>query len=252
MSDSTITFFVLAVTVAVFVWDRFPVAAVAVGVALALWGTGVLDLEQALAGFGDPTVVFIASLFVVSGGLEASGVTTWAGHQLVERVGGSRARILTVMMVLVALVTALVTVNASVAALLPVVVLMAIRLRWSPSQLLMPLAFGAHAGSLLTLTGTPVNVIVSEAAQDAGVGSIGYLEFALVGIPLVAGTIAIVVLLGERLLPERAARAITSDFSDHARTLVEHYGLERDPESLLTRREGAAEVVIPPRSALVG
>ena len=203
-------------------------------------------------GFGDPTVLFIASLFVVSGALEATGVTTWVGQALVGRTGGARARILVVTMVLVAAVTALITVNASVAALLPVVVLMAIRLRWPPSQLLMPLAFGAHAGSMLTLTGTPVNVIVSEAAGDAGVGDFGYAEFMLVGVPLVIGTVAIVVLFGERLLPNRSPRAITRDFSGHARTLVEHYGLDQAPETLMTRRAGVAEVVIPPRSALVG
>ena len=66
MSQSTITFLILAVTVAVFVWDHLPVGVVAFGVALSLRATGVLDLEQALAGFRDPTVLFIASLFVVS------------------------------------------------------------------------------------------------------------------------------------------------------------------------------------------
>jgi Na+/H+ antiporter NhaD/arsenite permease-like protein len=252
MSDETITFLVLAAVVVVFVWDRFPVAGVAVGTALALWATGVLELEQALAGFGDPTVVFIASLFVVSEALDATGVTGWLGQQLIARVGGSRARVLTATILLVAVVTALITVNASVAALLPVVVVMAIRLRWSPSQLLLPLAFGAHAGSLLALTGTPVNVIVSDAAANAGVGRFAYLEFALVGVPLVIGTIAIVVLFGERLLPHRTPRSTTRDFSDHARTLVEHYELEHAPSDLFTRRTGVAEVVIPPRSPLVG
>ena len=86
-------------------------------------------------------------------------------------------------MLLVAVLTALISVNGAVAALMPVAVVLAIRLRRSPSQLLMPLAFGAHAGSLLALTGTPVNVIVSDAAGDAGVGRFGFFEFALVGRP---------------------------------------------------------------------
>ena len=70
MSETTITFIVLGLTVAVFIWDRLPVSVVAIGVALSLWATGVLDLEQSLAGFGDPTVLFIASLFVVSEALD--------------------------------------------------------------------------------------------------------------------------------------------------------------------------------------
>ena len=252
MSDSTITFLVLAVVVVVFIWDRLPVAVVAFGVALSLWATGVLDLDQALGGFGDPTVIFIASLFVVSEGLDSTGVTAWAGQELTARAGESRTRLIVLMMLLVGVLTALISVNGAVAALLPVVAVMAVRLRMPPSQILMPLAFGAHAGSLLALTGSPVNVIVSEYADDAGVGRFGFFEFALVGIPLLAGTIAIVVLFGERLLPTRAPRAIKRDFSAHARTLVEQYGLDVEPERLLTRGRGVAEVVIPPRSGLAG
>jgi di/tricarboxylate transporter len=252
MSDSTLTFIVLGVAVVVFVWDRLPVAIVAVGVALSLWATGVLELDQALAGFGDPTVIFIASLFVVSEGLDAAGVTSWAGQELVARVGDSRTRLLVLTMLLVAVLTALISVNGAVAALVPVAVVLATRLRRSPSQLLMPLAFGAHAGSLLTLTGTPVNVIVSDAAADAGAGRFGFFAFALAGVPLVAGTIAIVVLFGERLLPLRAARTIPRDFSAHARTLIEQYELDHAQDALLTRTSGVAEVVVPPRSDLAG
>jgi di/tricarboxylate transporter len=251
MSDETITFIVLGATVVVFVWDRLPVAIVAVGVALSLWATGVLELEQALAGFGDPTVIFIASLFVISEALDATGVTAWAGQELIARTGENRARVLVLMMLLCAVLTALITVNGSVAALVPVVVVMAVRLGREPSQLMMPLAFAAHAGSLLVLTASPVNVIVSEAADDAGVGRIGFFDFALLGIPLLAGTIAIVVLLGERLLPHRAPRSMPVDFSSHARTLLHQYGLD-DADEMLTRSRGAAEVVIPPRSGLVG
>jgi di/tricarboxylate transporter len=212
----------------------------------------VLTLDQALAGFGDPTVIFIASLFVVSEALDATGITAWLGQALIDRAGESRGRVLVLTLLLVAALTALISVNGSVAALLPVVAVMAVRLRRPSSQLMLPLAFGAHAGSLLTLTGSPVNVIVSQSADDAGVGRFGYFEFALVGLPLVGGTIAIVVLFGERLLPTRKVRAATRDFSDLARTLVDQYAIDEDPGALVSRRSGLAEVVVPPRSALIG
>jgi di/tricarboxylate transporter len=252
MSDITVTFVVLAAVVVVFIWDRLPVAIVALGAAVALWATGVLDLRQAFGGFGDPTVLFIAALFVVSEALDASGVTAWAGQRLLAGAGENRVRVLVLMLGLVALITALITVNASVAALVPVVALMAVRLRWPPSRLLMPLAFGAHAGSLLALTGTPVNVIVAEAAADAGVGAFGFFEFAYAGLPLVAGTTAIIVFFGDQLLPSRHATTMSRDFSDHASTLTAQYGVTRVPGELLTRTSGVAEVVIPPRSGLLG
>ena len=149
-------------------------------------------------------------------------MTAWVGQELVARVGRQPHAADRLTMALVAVLTALINVNGAVAALVPVAVVMAVRHGRSPSQLLLPLAFGAHAGSLLALTGTPVNVIVSDAAADAGVGSFGFFEFALVGVPLRA----------RRDRDRRAASASACcrsatrarsppDFSDHARTLID-------------------------------
>ena len=175
MAPSTICFIILAAVVALFVWNRIPIGIVAIGAALALWATGILTLNEALAGFGDPVVLFIASLFVVSEALDATGVTTWAGQQLIARVGNSQTRLLVLTMLLAAGLSAVISPNGAVAALVPMAVVLAIRLGRSPSLLLMPLAFGAHAGSLLLLTGTPINVIVSDAASRCGAGRLRLL-----------------------------------------------------------------------------
>ena len=173
MPDIWTLFAIIGAIVVLFAWDRLPVIAVCMGAALALWATGILTLQQSLAGFGDPAVIFIAALFVVSAGLEVSGVTAWAGQLLIGQAGASRTRLIVLMMCFVGVLAAMISVNGAVAALLPVVVVMAIRLGQSPSQLLMPLVFGAHAGSQLMLTGSPVNVLVVEASQDAGGGGGG-------------------------------------------------------------------------------
>jgi di/tricarboxylate transporter len=241
VSDIAITFAIVAGIVVLFVSNRVPVVLVAIGTALALYATGVLDLGQSLAGFGDPAVIFIASLFVVSAGLDATGVTAWAGQVLVASAGESRVRLLLLTMALVAVLTALISVNGAVAALLPVVIVTAIRVGRSPSQLLMPLIFASHAGSLLALTGTPVNVLVTEAAAEAGLAPFGFFEFALVGVPLLLGTMAIVLLFGQSLLPERAGRTIPADLSKHARTLIEQYRLD----------DGLFQLRVRPRSPYV-
>ena len=226
MSPITSIAAIIAAAVVLFIWNKLPVVVVAMATALALWATQVLTLGQALGGFGDPAVIFIACLFVVSAGLETTGVTAWAGQLLIRGAGKeSRTRLLVLTMSLVAVLTALISVNGAVAALLPVVVVMAVRLKRKSSQLLMPLVFSAHAGSMLALTGTPVNVLVSEAALEADAGEFGFFEFALVGIPLLAGTMAIIVLFGERLLPQRNGAKMPADLSRHAKTLVEQYGL---------------------------
>jgi di/tricarboxylate transporter len=225
MTDSTLTLLILAGVVVLFVVNRFPVELVAIGAALTLYATGVLTLPQAFAGFADPAVLLIAALFIVSEGLDSSGVTTWVGQSLVSRARSQR-RLLLLTMLLAAGLTSLIGLNGSVAALLPMVVVMALRKAYPPSRLLMPLAFAGSAGGMLLLTGSPVNVVISEAAADAGVGAFGFLEFALVGIPLVVGTIFIVLLFGDRLVPERQSQTLPPDLSGLARTLVSSYSLD--------------------------
>lgn len=259
MSHATVSFIVLGGAVVLFVVNRLPPELVAIGAALVLYAAGVLSSGQVVAGFGDPAVIFIASLFIVSEGLDASGVTTWAGQQLIARAGRDPRRLLAWLLVCVAVASALITPNGSVAALMPVAVLMAMRVSRSPSSFLMPLAFSGIAGSLLALTGSPVNVIVSEAAIESAHHGFGYFSFALVGIPLVAGVIAISLWLGPRLVPKRTARTIPPNLSEHARTLVDQYTIDSDvidpgrlPDALITRESGVAEVIIPPRSQLIG
>ena len=235
MADIWIVFAIIASVIVLFVWDRLPVIVVCIGCALALWATGVLTLNQSLAGFGDPATVFVASLFVASAALEKTGVTAWAGQVLIRGAGQSRWRLILLMMLFVGVLSALISVNGGVAALLPVVVVMAVRLKRPPSQLLMPLVFGAHAGSMLALTGTPVNVLVLEASLDAGRSGFGYFEFALVGVPLMIGTILIAIVLGQLLLPVRESRSLPPDLSDHARTLVEQFRLDEGMHQLRVR-----------------
>lgn len=224
MSHAAITFVVLAVVVMLFISTRIAVEIVAIAGALSLYATGVIDLAKAFGGFGDPTIIFIASLFIVSEAIDASGVSTWAGQALVARAGGSPRRLAMFVMLASVGLSALVTINGAVAALLPAVVVMAIRYD-APSRLLLPLAFAAHAGSLLTLTGSPVNVIIAQAIAASGQRAPNYFEFGLVGAPLVVGTITIIALFGKRLLPLRRARTMPVDFSGHARMLMEQYML---------------------------
>jgi di/tricarboxylate transporter len=225
MDDATLSLLILAAVVVLFVWNRLPVGAVAILTALSLWATGLLSSTAVLAGFGDPVVIFIATLFVVSEGIDATGVTTWVGQQIVARAGTQRSRLLIAICALCAVLTALITLNGSVAALLPLVIVLAMQIHEPPSRMLMPLAFAGSAGSLLMLTGSPVNVIVSEAAEEAGSRPFPFFSFALVGIPVLAGTVAICVLLGPRVLPRTPPTDLPPDLARHAATLEQHYSL---------------------------
>ncbi len=225
MSDSAVIFAIIAAVVVLFIWGRLPVMLVALMVPLSLFFSGILTLEQVFAGFGNPVVIFIASLFIVAAGLEASGIAAWVCQWLSRAVGDSPLRLSLLTLLIVALLSPLVSQSGAVAALMPVAMLMSIRLRQAPSRFLMPLAFAAAAGSLLALTGTAKNVLVSNAAAGAGYGEFGFFEFAWVGVPLLAGTLLIVTLAGRKLLPDRRPATLPGDFGRHAETLTEQYGV---------------------------
>lgn len=252
MDPIVATFAILVIAVVAFASNRVPLGIVAVGVSLALYFTGVLTFPQAVAGFGDPTVLFIAALFIVSESLDSTGVTAWAGQKMIGAAGTKRTPLLIVVCLLVASLTALISVNGAVAALLPLVIVVASTAGIASSQLLLPLAFAAHAGSMLLLTGTPVNIIVSDAAADAGGRQFNFFEFALVGIPLLLGTILIVAVFGRVLLPLRSAAVMPTDLSRLTRQLKIDYAVTLDTKVLLGPTSGVSEVIIPPRSNLIG
>lgn len=246
------TALVTVAAIVLFTWNRLPVVVVAIGAALALWATGVVTLDQAFAGFGDRAALFVASLFIVSAALERTGITAWAGQYLIAKAGTEGlTRLLIIIMVAAGALSALISGSGAVAALMPVAVMAAVRLRQSPAQLLMPLAFASHAGSNLLLTGAPKNILVSEALEDAGLPGFAFAEFALVGLPLLAGTVAIILLLGKRLLPQQSSARLPADFSRHAQTLVEHYGLS-DGVFRLRVRSTSSYVGLAPDAVDVG
>jgi len=247
MSDAAIVATILVATLALFIWNRLPPVIVGMGMALSLFLTGVLPAAEAIRGLGDPVVVMLAGLFIVAAGLEAAGVTTWAGQKLVEAAGGSVSKAFLLLMLVIGVFCASIGFNATVAALLPVTMVLAIRLKLASSQLMMPLAFATHSASVFTLLGTPINVIALTTAQSAGL-NIGFFEFSAVGLPLFIGSIAIVFLTYRFLLPHRNGANLPPDFSNHAATLVEQYRLEDGLHRLRVR--STSPLIGKPRDAL--
>jgi di/tricarboxylate transporter len=237
-----ITLSIIAAAMVFFVWNRVPAAVVAVCASLTLYFTGVLTMQETLAGFGDPVVVLIAALLAIAAGLEIAGVGAWAGQLLIRHTGNNETWRIVAIMIVAAVFSALIGMNGAVAAMLPVTMVVAVKTRMAPSRLMIPLAFGCLTGSKLTLLGTPVNVIAATQADEAAFGHIGFFEWSVLGIPLLAGTIVITVLFGRSLLPERRGKSIPADLSAHAQTLVEQYRLE----------EGLHHFRIRPTSPYVG
>lgn len=205
-SDMLLVFGLLAVTIILFLTDRLSLDLVALLVLLALIFTGALTLGEALAGFSDPIVLMIAGLFIVGNGLVQTGVADALGDRLARVAGTSEVRLLVMTMVVAAVLSAFMSSTGAVAILLPMVVSLAWGARVSPSKLLIPLAYASVVGGLLTLIGTPPNIVVSDQLVAGGFRPFGFFSFTPVGLLAVGLAIGFMVLVGRRLLPERVHR----------------------------------------------
>jgi di/tricarboxylate transporter len=221
-----LTFVILAITIIFFIFGRLRADVVALLSLLTLFLAGIITLEQALSGFGDSTVIMITALFIVGDGLSRTGVTAWLGERMLRLTGNNILRLLVVMMAGTALLSAFISNTGTVATLMPAVISAAWRIGSAPSKFLMPLAFAANTGGLLTLTGTPPNIIVNDTLMAVGLDGFGYFEFALIGLPLLIAAILYMVLVGRKLLPTRRLEERPAALTESVGELARDYTIE--------------------------
>jgi len=198
-----LVFAILLVCLILFIggWIRIDLVALLVLAGLAI--SGLVTPREALSGFSNPAVITVWAMFILSGGLTRTGVAGMLGEQVVRVAGRGEFRLVLVIMLTSAFLSAFMN-NVGVAALmLPVVMDISRSTGTSPSRLLMPLAYASLLGGLTTLIGTPPNILVAEALSDEGLRPFGLFDYTPVGgVAMVAG-IAFMALIGRRLLPAR-------------------------------------------------
>lgn len=225
-AEMLLTFVILAVTILVFLTDKIRVDIVAILSLLALTLTNLITPEQALSGFSNSTVVTIAALFIVGEGLLRTGVANWLGGKLLALAGNSEPRLLVLLMIGTGGLSGFLSNTGTVAVLLPVVAAAAWSIGTTPSKLLIPMAFAASLGGLLTLIGTPPNIVVTEALSNVNLPTFSFFEFSLVGLPLLGVGTAYMLLVGHRFLPARQTSERSSDVSASPEDLARMYQLE--------------------------
>lgn len=182
----TLTLIVLALTIVFFVWGRLRSDMVAIAALSVLLLTGVLTPAEALAGFASPVVVMMAGLFVVGGAILQTGLAREAGNRMMGLARGNETRAFVLVMVTTSVIGAFVSNTGTVALLMPIVVSMAAQAGFSSSRLLMPLAFAGSLGGMLTLIGTPPNLVISEQLERGGYEGLSFFSFLPVGIIVIA------------------------------------------------------------------
>jgi di/tricarboxylate transporter len=215
---------ILAITILLFVTEWLRVDVVALLVLLALLITGLITPEEAFSGFSSPAVLTVWAVFIVSGGLFHTGVANLLGDRLLQIAGTNPRRLVGLLMATVGIMSGVMNNVGATAVLMPAAVSISRKARVSASKLLMPLAFGSLLGGMLTLIGTPPNILVSDVLYQAGYEPFSLLDFAPVGVVALTLGVIYMAFVGLRSLPEQTAvEAMASSGADI--DLVDSYRL---------------------------
>ena len=195
----TVTLAVLVIATSFFVSGKIRADLVALSALTALMlvdtftDLHILKPAEALSGFSNPVIIMMIGLFVVGGGIFRTGLANLISRKILTLAGKSETVLLILIMLVTAAIGGFVSNTGTVALMLPIVVSLAMAAEKSPSRFLMPLAFASSMGGMMTLIGTPPNMIIDSTLREAGLDGLKFFSFLPVG--LICVTIGIVVLL---------------------------------------------------------
>ena len=220
-----IVFGVLAGAVVLFAWGRLRSDVVAILVVLALNLSGVLTIQESLAGFGDPVVMLIAAVAIVGEGLVATGVAYRLGEAVMRAGGSNEARLVALVMALAGSIGAFMSSSAIVAMFIPVVMTIANRIGLNPKRMLMPLSVAALVSGMMTLIASSPNLIVENTLRSRGLAPLSFFSWTPFGLAVLAVSIGFMLLFGRNMLSKRLTAEEAGARRPTAVDLVGSYGL---------------------------
>ena len=232
-----ITILVLLATVTLFVTGKIRADIVALCALTILILCGILSPAEALSGFSNPVVIMMVGLFVVGGAILQTGLAKAASHRIMHLAGSNETATFLLVVIVTALIGAFVSNTGTVALMMPIIVSMSIESRKSPSRLLMPLAFASSMGGMLTLIGTPPNLVIDETLREAGYSGLSFFSFFPVGILCLAVGIAVMLPLSKWLIKTGAEEGKRREKS--LEKLVEEYRLSNNVEACRVDRRSS-------------
>ncbi|QIG94870.1 MULTISPECIES: SLC13 family permease [unclassified Bradyrhizobium] len=222
--DLALVLLMLAAAIAMFLVNRPRMDAVALLVMVAMPSTGIITMNEALAGFADPSIILIAALFVIGEGLVMTGVARRLGDWLDAKAGDSDNCLLILLMAAVGGLGSLMSSTAVVAIFIPVVLRISQNRGTAPSRLMMPLSFAALISGMLTLVATAPNLVVNAELIRQGANGFSFFSFTPFGLPLLALGI-VYMLFARRLLTSRTGPSAAADRRPRLQQWIERYRL---------------------------
>lgn len=185
-SPIVLTLAILFVTAVFFVWGKIRSDIVALCSLLSLVLLGILKPGEALAGFSNSVVIMMVGLFIVGGAIFQTGLAKSISLRLLKFAGKSEIKLFLLVVLVTVFFGSFVSNTGTVALLLPIVVSMATEAGTNSRRLLMPMAYASSMGGMMTLIGTPPNMIINDTLIKAGYGSLSFFSFLPVGLMITA------------------------------------------------------------------
>lgn len=220
-----ITLIILVLTAICFVIGKIRADLVALCALVSLLIFQILTPEEALSGFSNSVVIMMVGLFVVGGAIVQTGLAKMIGARLLRLAGNSETRMFVLIMLVTAGIGAFISNTGTVALMLPIVVSMAAGAGISSSRFLMPLAFASSLGGMMTLIGTPPNLVIEETLRKAGLVHLGFFSFLPVGLICVATGIVVLLPLSKWFLDKKNSGSEESRSGKSLKELVKEYKL---------------------------
>lgn len=180
----TITLIILFVTSALFLWGKLRSDLLALIALIALTVSGILNTNEAIAGFANPIVLMLAGLFIISGAITQTGLAKTLSTKLLQTAGDNELKLFILTMILAAVLGSFMSNAGTATLLLPIVFSMTREANLSARRFLMPMAFAASMGGMITLIGTPPVLIVSTTLVEYGYPELGFFTVLPIGIIL--------------------------------------------------------------------
>ena len=201
MSPAVQCLIVVAIVAFFFVTELLPLAVTSMAGCIAVGLLGLIPIKTVFSGLSNSTVVLFAGMFVVGAAMFHTGVAQKIGEQIVKVTGTAENSVMAGGMTAGAVMSAFLSNTSTAASLLPVIQGICSAAKISPQRQLMPMAFGCGMGGIITLVGTPPNILASGALENVGMTGFGFFEFAWIGIPITVAGILYMILIGKRFLP---------------------------------------------------
>jgi len=227
--DMVLVGIVVIAAMAMFVWGKVRIDVVALGLLAVLFVLKLIQPDEVLYGLANTATVTVAAMFIISAGLMRTGLVEWAARALDQIAGKTELRLVMILGLTAALLSAFIINAAIVAIFIPVAIVLSRTRKIAPSKVLIPLSYASQFGGVCTIVGTSTNLIVNSIAVSQGMEPFGFFEFLPLGAAMAGAGLVYLAAVGRFLLPNRKGEAEQVDRYRLADYLAELQVKEKSP-----------------------